>query len=148
MDDRRIEKETRAVEFELSDGARLAGEVFVGLYDPHRSGPQKVGALLNGAAGFLPVRTGDGVKLLNTDHIVLARMGPAEERDDVMTLGEKRCVRLRLSRGRELAAEIYVALESGSRASDYFAQPLRFFLLLQPDALLYLNRSHILTVQD
>lgn len=148
MDDRRIEKETRTVEFELSDGGRLTGEVFVGQFDSHHTGPQRVGELLGGESGFLPVRASDGVHLLNTRLIVLARISATVERDELMTLGEKRFVRLRLAQSRELTGDIYVAVESGNRVSDFFGQSLRFFPLFQNDEITYVNRDFLLDVQD
>lgn len=47
MDEGRIEKATRRARFVLSGGCRIRGEVFVGLYEPHHPGPQRVGEVLN-----------------------------------------------------------------------------------------------------
>ena len=47
MDEQKIEKEAQAILFELPDGSKIEGEVFLRLYEAHHEGHQKIGDLLN-----------------------------------------------------------------------------------------------------
>lgn len=149
MDERKIEKENRPVLFELSDGSEIEGEVFLRLYEAHHAGLQKVGDLLNEDARVIPLRTSKGTLLLNRSRIALAKVQAKLERDDLMTLGKKYTVRLKMLRGKEIQGDIYVNLPEGfCRVKDYFNQPVQFFPLIQSEFVVYINRELVLFVQD
>ncbi|HEY4486096.1 MAG TPA: hypothetical protein VI702_07250 [Nitrospiria bacterium] len=149
MDDQRIQKDTQPVMLELSDGTRLAGAFFLRRFEAHHEGRQKVGDLLNESMAFIPFKTDDGVVLLNVSELVLIRVPLETEADDLMRLGKKYTVQLRTTQGKDLQGDIYVNLpEESSRIKDYLNQPARFYTLFRPDAVVYLNRRFILTVQD
>lgn len=148
MDDGRIEKATRNAKVVLSSGREIRGEVFVGLYDPHHAGPQRVGELLNEHLAFIPVKTNEGVLLVNRDHIVSATLPADRERDELLTLGKQYTVRVTTMHG-EVRGAIFVNLpEVSTRVADYFNQPLRFLPLFQARTVVYLNREFVLLVQD
>lgn len=149
MDERRIEKENCPVLFELYDGSEIEGEVFLRLYEAHHAGLQKVGDLLNEELRVIPLRTSKGTLLLNRSRIALATVQAELEKDDLMTLGKKYTVRLKMLRGKEVQGDIYVNLPEGfCRVKDYFNQPVQFFPLIQPGFVVYINRELVLFVQD
>ncbi len=149
MDERRIEKETRQVLFELSDGSEISGEVFLRLYEAHHAGLQKLGGLLNEKKPFIPIKTKEGVFLINRSHIVLGKANVESEKDDFMALGEKYAVRVKMAKGKEVQGNIFVNLSAGAnRVKDYFNQSIEFLPLIQPECVVYLNQQFILSVQD
>jgi hypothetical protein len=148
MDDGRIEKATRRARLVLSDGRDIRGEVFVGLYDPHHVGPQRVGELLNEASAFMPVRTGKSVLMVNRAHIVAVTLPADRERDELAMLGKRYTVRVKTTRG-EFRGAVFVNLpEVSTRVTDYFNQPVHFLPLFQARTIVYLNRDFIVHVQD
>ncbi|MDC4203864.1 MAG: hypothetical protein MPW14_09555 [Candidatus Manganitrophus sp.] len=149
MDERRIEKENCPVLFELYDGSEIEGEVFLRLYEAHHAGLQKVGDLINEDARVIPLRTSKGTLLLNRSRIALAKVQAKLELDDLMTLGKKYTVNLKMLRGKEIQGDIYVNLPEGfCRVKDYFNQPIQFFPLIQSEFVVYINRELVLFVQD
>jgi len=149
MDERRIEKVTQTVLFELADRHRLDGEVFLRQYESHHTGRQTVGDLLNESLSFIPVKAAKGVVLLSASQIVTATVSLTSEKDDLMTLGKQYAVRIKTTHENEIPGDIFVNLpEESSRVKDYFNQPARFFPLFQSDSIVYVNRNFILTVQE
>jgi hypothetical protein len=147
MDERKVEKQTQEVDFELSDGSAVRGAVFLRLYEAHHSGHQRVGELLNEEPSFIPVRTDQGGFLLNTARIAVARIRADSEADELMMLGKQYPVRVRTVQGKEIEGVVCVNLpEEFSRVKDYFNQPVRFFAILQPGFVTYINRQSILSV--
>lgn len=148
MDEGRIQKATRPAKIILSTGREIRGHVFVGLYDSHHSGPQRVGELLNEEKPFVPVKTAKGVLLINRTHIVSATLPTNLERDDLVTLGKRYQVRVTTTRG-EVRGVVFVNLPDGAtRVADYFNQPAQFLPIFQTRTVLYLNREFILLVRD
>jgi hypothetical protein len=150
MDEQKIEKEAQAILFELSDGSQIDGEVFLRLYEAHHEGHQKVGDLLNSEeARFIPLRMREGTLLLNRSRIALAKVKTELEKDDLMTLGKRYTVCLKMLGGKEIRGEIFVNLPEGfSRVKDYFNQPIQFFPLIQSEFVIYINQKFVLSVQD
>lgn len=149
MDERKIEKENRPVLFELYDGSEIDGEVFLRLYEAHHAGLQKVGDLLNEETRVIPLRTKTGTLLLNRSRIASAKVRAELEKDDLMTLGQKYTVSLKMIRGKEIQGDIFVNLPEGfCRVKDYFNQPVQFFPLIQSEFVIYINRELLLYVQD
>jgi len=149
VDERRVEKVTQTVRFELADRRHLDGEVFLRLYESHHTGRQTVGDLLNEAPSFIPVKTAGGFVLLNASQIVTATVPSKSEKDDLMTLGKQYAVRITTIQEEKIQADIFVNLpEDSSRVKDYFNQPVRFFPLFRPDSIVYVNRGFILVVEE
>jgi hypothetical protein len=148
MIEQKIDKQRRDVLFTLADGSELAGEVFLRLYVAHRSGPLRVGELLNGEDGFIPVATAEGMVHLNVHNVVTARISAATEWDDLEELGKKYAVRVTTRLG-EITGEMFVNLpEENCRVSDYLSRPKRFFQVLVPDYVIYVGARFILFVRD
>jgi hypothetical protein len=154
MNERKIKKETRQVLFELSNGKEIEGEVFLGLYEVNRARPQRVDELLNKEIVFVPVKTGEGVILLNGAHVVSVRTFLDRAPEDSNPPGKRYKVRIMTTAGKRLEGEIRVHLpEARSRVKDYFNQipdhhPIRFIPLFQTDSVLYVNQHYILSVED
>ncbi len=149
MDDQRIKMHSRQVVMVLSNGSRMEGEVFLGLYEAHRNGPQKLGDLLNGENGFLPIRTAEGVLLVNLALIVSVSTETAGEADDLMRLGEKYRIQVTTLTGEDISAELFVNLPPDRRrVKDALNQPQRFLPLFMEEKILYLNTGFILSVRD
>ncbi|HKL49090.1 MAG TPA: hypothetical protein VJ882_05495 [Desulfuromonadales bacterium] len=149
MDEQKIAKQARLVHLTLSDGSSFPAEVFLGLCAARHSGGQRVGDLLNGKEFFLPVKTADGVFLVNIEKVMEVRVGAATETDDLDFFGQKHTVRIHTVHGPELIADIYVNLpQTFSRPKDYFNQPLHFFRIFQSDEVIYLNPASILYIRD
>jgi hypothetical protein len=148
MDEGRIQKATRKATLVLSSGRQIRGDVFVGLYDPHHTGPQRVGELLNEDLAFLPVKTDKGVVLVNRAHIVSAALSADREHDDLARLGKRYEVRVTTTDG-EVRGAVFVNLpDVATRVADYFNQPIRFLPLFQSRTVIYLNREFVLLVRD
>lgn len=149
MDDRKVAKELQAVALELADGREIQGMVFLRLFEAHHSGRQKVGELLNSGPAFLPVKTREGVLLINPSQVVALSIAKEDEADELMTLGKPNPVRIRTSRARDIAGVFYVDLPAeSSRMKDYLHQSFRFFPLFQAEEIMYINRDFIVSVQD
>ncbi len=149
MDERKIEKENRPVLFELSDGSEVEGEVFLRLYEAHHAGLQKVGDLLHEEKKFIPVKASGGTLLVNRSHIVVAKVPAQLEKDELMTLGIKYSISLKMIRNKEIRGDVFVNLPEGfCRIKDYLNQPVRFFTLIQPEFVVYINQEFVLSVQD
>jgi len=149
MDDQRISVEARSVELVLTNGTKLAGEMYLQLHGVHQVGIQKVGEVLNGENNFLPVRTTEGLKLINLTQIVAVSVAAETEFDPILGLGEEHTVRVTTSVGETLAARIHVNLPSGrNRAKDFMDQQKRFLLFLIEEKVVYISRRKILFVED
>jgi hypothetical protein len=149
MDDRKITVTTQPVIFELIDGSKIDGEVYLRLHEARHTGPQKVGDLLNEPLSFIPVKTDRGHILLNASQIVSVSVDLVPEKTDLLTLGKRYAVRIKTILQQEIRGEIFVNLpEESSRIKDYFNQPCRFSPLFQPALVVYVNRHFILSVQE
>jgi len=149
MGDQRIAMHERDVLLRLADGSRIEGKVFLGLYEAHRNGPQRLGDLLNGEGCFFPVRSADEVILVNLAQIVSAATVADGEADDLMRLGEKYRIRVTTLGREEIAADIFVNLPSThQRVKDALNLSGRFLPLFSGDSILYLNTEFILYVKD
>lgn len=149
MAEQRIAKMTRKTQVTLLDGRQLSGEVFLGLYEAHHSGHQKVGGLLNGAEDFIPFKTSDAVFLLNIAQILMVETSAEEEMDELMTLGKRYPVVVSLLHSKELTGDAYVDLpEETCRVRDWLNLPIAFLRLCLPDHIVYINRRYVISVQD
>ena len=149
MEDQRISVEARTVELVLTDGTRLTGEMFLQLHGLHQVGTQKVGEVLNDENNFLPVRTAEGMKLVNLAQIVMLSVPAETEFDPLLALGEKHRVRVTTSVGEDVDACVHVNLPTGrNRAKDFLDQKKRFLLFNVDEIVVYIARRKILLVED
>ncbi|MEZ4599076.1 MAG: hypothetical protein R2940_04725 [Syntrophotaleaceae bacterium] len=148
MTEQVIAKKRRRVRFTLIDGSEVEGDVFLWLYEVRHFGPQKVGELLNGESGFIPVATVQGLVHLNVVNIVTVRATAEEEWDDLDRLGKNYTVRIRTRIG-EISGEMFVNLPAeNSRVSDCLSQADRFLRIFCGDEIIYIGTRFVLSVQD
>lgn len=148
MTDQVIAKQRRRVLFTLIDGSEIEGDVFLRLYEARHFGPQRVGELLNGEYGFIPVATDHGLVHMNIVNIVTARVSAEEEWDDLERLGKNYSVRIKTRLG-EIGGEMFVNLpEENCRVSDYLGQADRFLRIFSGKEIVYIGVRFVLAVQD
>lgn len=149
MDEDKIEKSALRVAIQRSDGNRISGEVFLGLYSEQHLGSQNMEDLLNETKQFMPVKTDTGVDLLNIDHIVWIKIDAESQENDIMKLGTKHAVWVKTILGEELKGDIFISLEEGrARVKDHVNEIVGFFRLFQPGFILYINQKSILSIHD
>jgi len=136
-----IEKKPQRVDVFLSDGSSLGGEVFLL--------SETLSDVLNGQDTFIPVKIASGVLLLNISQIVSITIKAQWERDNLITLGNKYPIHIKMVNGREMEGDIFANLpESFFRVKDFLDQPLSFLSLFQPGFITYFNKKFILSAQD
>ena len=141
MNERKIKKESLEVFFKLSDGNEIRGNVFLRLHEANHTGPQRVWELLNAKDPFIPVETHRKVIFLNSSQIVSAMIRSELEEDELVKLGEKRTIQINTILKEEVEGDIFVSLpEDRHRVKDYLNQSEKFFLLFQPDKILYVKK--------
>ena len=149
MEDQRISVETRRVELVLGDGSRLVGDTFLQLHGMHLTGLQRVGEVLNAEDDFLPLRSGDGVELVNLRQVVAVEVAAVDEFDPLLGLGKEHRIQVTPTVGEPRDVRIFVNLPGGhNRVKDFLNQRDRFLLFLDGDRVLYLARNCILRVKD
>ena len=149
MEDQRIKVDSRSVEIVLEGGARLVGELFLQLYGVHQVGPQRVFEVINNDESFLPLRTEEGVKLININRIIAVYTAAADEIDPLLELGEKHSVRVTTILNDSHKAQIYVNLPNGHlRVKDFLNQKERFLLFHIGEKVAYFSRDKIVMVED
>ena len=148
-DDPKVAKQTRPVRIRLSTKRELNGTVFLGLYEASHAGPQTVGDLLNSEEAFIPLKTAKGVRLINTEQIVLARTPAEGEVDELMTMGIRCPVTIALADATSLRGNIYITMPEGHRRpKDFFNHAPKFFPFFKDDQLVYINRRLVASIQD
>lgn len=149
MENHQISVESRPIDLILTSGIRLSGEMFLQLHGLHGSGTQRVGEVLNDENNFLPVRTAEGLKLVNLDQIVAVSVAAETEFDSILALGEEHQVRVTTSVGETLDTRIYVNLPIGrNRPKDFLDQKKRFLLFNVDEKVVYIARRKIVFVED
>ncbi|MCW8860735.1 MAG: hypothetical protein OQK50_00445 [Deltaproteobacteria bacterium] len=149
MEDQRIKVETRRIELILSNGIQLSGETFLHLQGARQTGPERIGEILNGQDNFLPVRSKEGIELVNLEQVVSVAVSAEEEFDPLLELGEEHQIQVKSTLGDFLPVRIFVNLPGGkNRTKDFLNQDKRFLLFLYKDQVLYMARNKILRVKD
>lgn len=149
MSSEKIDKKIKEVLFTLTDGTEIKGEVYLWLYSANRRGVQQIDELLNEGNPFIPVKTVDGLVLLNSTHIMLARANIEKNSHDFTIMGDKHRVSITTILKKNLEANLYVSLPEGfRRVKDYLNQPIQFFTFFLPESILCINRDSILSIRD
>lgn len=149
MSDVKIDMATREVEFVLTDGSELKGQVYVSTHSTGGSGAQRIDELLSEGDQFLPFRTPDGFLLLNSSRVMLARVGFEEHTGELARMGEKYRVKMTTTLGTTITADIFVNLPKDyQRVKDYLNHPVQYLTCFTGEHVLYVNREFILLVED
>ncbi|HZZ85854.1 MAG TPA: hypothetical protein VFE30_15070 [Anaeromyxobacteraceae bacterium] len=156
MDELRVPKRRVAVEVGLSGGGTRRVTVFLADFASSHSGAERLSDLLNGDGDFIPAfdEQAAGMSFVNRSGIAFARVARAVEADgaDDITIPTEHAVELTLCDGRKLQGLVsYVLPAERSRLVDFLNDSPPFFPLLEPDAVVLVNRrlvSRVATVRD
>ena len=149
----RFEKRRVATTVTLSSGQSLRGYLFTAAESTH-GGPERVGDLLNGDSGFVPLeieQDGDlRTVLCNRAHVVVVGLLENEaERDPGYSVATRRFVSVLLTTGQRVVGTVRVYQPAGrDRLSDWTRQPETFRYLETGDLTLLLNAAHIVDISE
>lgn len=149
----RIEKRRADAELTLTTGARVKGCFFVWASSQTRTGPERVGDLLNEQDGFFPFELEDGrTALYNRAHIVAVRL-PAHAKEAELEPGyvvaTRRLVSMLLSNGDRVDGVVAVQRPSGhDRLSDYARMAEAFRYVETASETLIVNSAHLVELRE
>lgn len=147
-----VPKRTIGVEIGEARGS-LRAELFLAQYRDHDARPQGVADLLEGERHFLPVRQipkGE-VRIVNRAAIVWLKVPTTEDsEEDLGRLFDCRNrVRVVTDIGVEFEGDLlYDAPDGQARVVDYANRPNRFLRLHLEEAMLFVNKDHIVELRD
>lgn len=151
----RVEKSRAAATLTLSNGASVRGWFFVASASATHNGPEPVSDILNTEHGFVPFQVDgpDGPRdvLFNPDHIVVAALSDNDEvqRDPGYDIATRRQISMLLSNGQRLSGSVVVHRPKGrDRVSDFARTPGRFKYLVQDQATLLVNVTHVVELLE
>ncbi len=156
MDELRVPKRKVMVEVGLSGGGARRVSVFLAEFAPNHVGGERLSDLLNGEGDFIPAfdEESKAMSFLNRAGAAYARVSRVEEADgaDDLTIPTEHAVEIALSDGRILRGLLsYVLPPERSRLVDFLNDSSPFFPLLEPDAVVLVNRrlvSRVAIVRD
>ena len=116
-------------------------------------GPERVGDLLNSAAGFFPFQHDDGATgQYNRAHLVMVRLphGVSEEElEPGYSVALRRGVSMTLSTGTAIEGTVLVSGPAGhERLSDYVRGSKQFWYVLTLRGTVIVNSSHIVELVE
>lgn len=152
MSEFRVEKRREAAAITLSTGTTVNGYFFLSGSSPVHAGPERVGDLLNLAAGFFPFETNGETSLINRAHVIKVVL-PADvieaQLEDGYDVAPRRHVRVLLSSGETVTGQVTVYRPPGhNRLSDYAHLDDRFRYVEQSDRTLLINSLHIVSLLE
>ena len=154
MSELRVEKRRAAAELTLSTGGKVRGSFFLAGSSATHFGPERVGDLLNGEAGFFPfaVESDGATALYNRMQLVSVRLleSTGEARlDPGYELATERRVSMLLTNGESLCGAVRVYRPAGrDRLSDYARSTEVFRYVETPDATFIVNSAHIVDLKE
>jgi hypothetical protein len=153
MSQYRFDKIRVPAELSFTQGAPVAGSLFVAGSAFDHDGPERVEELLNGRPGFLPFECADGTTALyNRAHVVVVRLGEEVQEvqsDPGYSLAKKRRVRMLLSTGESVEGIVPIYRPPGrDRLSDYSQIDEPFRYLVTPQRTLLVNTVHIVALME
>ncbi|HEU0031362.1 MAG TPA: hypothetical protein VFQ53_12065 [Kofleriaceae bacterium] len=149
----RIPTTTVAVRVALGDQVIDHAELFV-LDEPRRSRFQlldAIAALLETAAQFVPVRTADGIRLVNKAHVrwIVVRAEPSADATDEPLYDRQHRVRIELVHGAGFEGLLLDSAPSDRpRVIDHLNHPSHFVRLWTAEDHVLINKTEIATVAE
>jgi hypothetical protein len=111
------------------------------------SGPETPEDVLNRAVGFFPITDDDErAVIVGKSQVLVVRLAAESLFDDPDRVGAARSIKLRveLTDGSEVSGIVALELPpTRSRALDFLNEGTGFFALHVPEAVRYVNRSHV-----
>jgi hypothetical protein len=149
----RVEKHRVSADLTLVTGAQTSGSFFVSDSTAMRTGPERVGDLLNGQDGFFPFERADGTTALyNRAHVVVVTLPtdvPEAEMDTGYRVARRRLVAITLSNNVTVAGTVAVYRPVGrDRLSDYARGPERFWYVVTARQTVIVNSDHIVELTE
>lgn len=153
MSEFRVEKRREAAELTLVTGATLSGVFFLAGSSHLRTGPERVGDVMNLEPGFFfPFGTGGETMLVNRAHVLKVALSPQmidAQLDAGYDVATRRSVRVLLTTGETVTGNVVVFRPPGhDRLSDYAQIDERFRYLELEDRTLLINSSHIVALTE
>ena len=152
--DLRFEKRRNKAVIQFSNGETVEGNFFTGAGSVIRSGPERIGDLLNAESGFFPfeVSSEDGPQTLiyNRTYVVTVTVSSDEPRQELgYDVATPKSVTMRLSTGQRLLGSIRVYRPEGhNRLSDWSKSRNQFHYLETDGWALLVNSAHIVEVSE
>jgi hypothetical protein len=152
----RIEKHRAKATLTLTTGAPVTGCFFLSTTSASHAGPERVGDLLNGEAGFFPFELNRDntpfAVLYNRRHVVqVSLLGDTIEAQLApgYSLATERAVRVVLSNGNAVTGRVRVYRPNGrDRLSDYAREPELFRYIETTDGIVIVNADHIVELRE
>ncbi len=151
----RVEKSRTEATLTLSNGTQVRGWFFVSASAATHSGPEPIRDILNTEHGFVPFQIespqGSRDMLYNPDHVIVVALASGDEaqRDPGYDVATRRGVSMLLSNGQRLRGTVIVHRPKGrDRLSDFARTPGRFKYLVQPEATLLVNVTHVVELVE
>ena len=146
MSQYRVAKEALPSRLLLVDGSRLEGTLFLATQSPFHSGPQSVGELMAEGGRTLPVHDPDGRFLLVGKAGVAAVLAPPQPAAEDEFF-DRIPVAVQLAGNHRLQGLYLAEKGAGERLSDALNADEVWFRLECPDALAWVAKDHLLTVE-
>jgi hypothetical protein len=152
--DLRFEKRRNKAVILFSTGETVEGNFFTGAGSVLRSGPERIGDLLNAESGFFPfeVSNQDGPQTLiyNRAYVVTVSVSSDEPRQELgYDVATPKSVSIRLSTGQRLLGSIRIYRPEGhNRLSDWSKSRSQFHYLETDAFALLVNSAHIVEVSE
>jgi hypothetical protein len=152
----RIEKRRAEATLTLTTGKTVTGCFFLSTTSASHAGPERVGELLNGEAGFFPFELhcdkAPYAVLYNRRHVVqvtLLRDTVEPQLAPGYNLATERPVRVVLSNGHAVTGRVRVYRPQGrDRLSDYAREPELFRYIETADGTVIVNADHIVELRE
>jgi hypothetical protein len=150
-DDLRVPKRRVAAEVLLPGGEVRRIALFLAAAASHHAGPERPSDLLNGGDDFVPALDEEAqvMSFLNRAGVAAVRLarGLDAELEDALTLPTEHDVEVLLQSGAALRGLVsYLRPPEHSRLVDFLNEPAPFFRLIEPDALVLVNKRHVARV--
>ena len=150
----RVEKTRKAVVLTLSTRETIRGNFFVAGANPHLTGPERVGDLLNAEEGFLPFEvlgdSGGHTVLYNRAQILTVALPDNEASlDPGYDVATRRMISVGLSNGERVSGAVRVYRPGGrDRVSDWGRHGEQFRYLETAEVTLIVNVAHVIDVRE
>ena len=152
MSEFRVQKRREAAQLTLVTGATVAGVFFLAGSSHLRTGPERVGDVMNFEAGFFPFETGADTMLVNRAHVLKVSLPPQmieAQLDAGYDVATRRTVKLLLTTGETVTGKIVVFCPpEHDRLSDYARLDDRFRYVELEDRTLLINSAHIVALTE
>ena len=151
MDELRVPKRRVSAEAILAGGTARRITLFLAEAASHHSGPERPGDLLNGGGDFIPAldEEAGAMTFLNRAGLAAVRVPGHDVEDEgaELTLPTEHAVEVLLQSGATLRGLVsYLRPPDRSRLQDFLNEPEPFFHLLEEQAVVLVNKRHVVRV--